>query len=68
MQNAAMQMGQPQRMQVAEPHHTPTIGPMEERHKASAIYQQETTVLRLRTVKDVRPVSYTHLDVYKRQQ
>ena len=44
MQNAAMQMGQPQRMQVVAPNHTPTIGPMEERHKASAIYQQEITV------------------------
>ena len=53
MQNAVMQMGQPQRMQVEEPHHIHTIGPMEERHKASAIYQQETTVLRLQTVKDV---------------
>ena len=54
MPNAAMQMGQPQRMQVVAPHHTPTIGPMEERHKASAIYQQETTVLPLQTAKDVR--------------
>ena len=53
MLNVVSLMVQQLQMQVEAPHHIRTIGPMAERHKASAIYRQETTVLRLQTAKDV---------------
>ena len=60
MLNVDSLMGQQLQIQVEERHHIRTIGPMEERHKASVICQQETTVLPLQTVKDVRQPPVLH--------